>query len=1453
MNRILNHFWQQSVKKLLSSNRFNLRRQRHRLLALFILTMMPSVFAAGEEWLDSKCVNGKAYFLHDTGNPRIESYDLNGQNWGQAINLSQTPTAFHIDPDYLYVAYSTIVYRYDLNGNSATHMGNFAHSVHGLFSDGDILFINHSASSYTYMNSVNRTNGTAIDNKSTYIDSLYGSSHSPERNTFFGVSRGISPADVVRMTYNNDGTLNFAQDSPHHGDYRIGTKTFVWPDGSKMVDTTGNVYDSTSFCYLNNFATTIDDITWYGSDVPIVLTGNTIKAFSQALLETGSKELSITPQTIYSMTDQIAAFYSDSTSNNGMNVIFIATSELQASTPGEAVNPEGLAFTPDDCFIDKNDVLYLLSKEHTSLFRWNTALQDWSGTIALYGSPRYVTYSSENHTVYTAYVDGKIKKIDLSQTNPVEQPFANLPTAPRGLIAAGEFIVTSDNSGSWETHSVFNAEGTVISTKDWNRPFAQAAWSAVNRRIYHFRDDSSPNDLHYEVINADGTIGAQGETPYHSSAGIQYPIRVNPDGSVVILGSGRIYDALAMTHTGNLPNTITDATWANGLLFTYEGSKIINYTLPTYAPGIEFNLGGTGLRLLTTSSNDLIAIYLDSNQKPKFAVFDETLDLLPPTVFKTPELAIASFNASQVVLNWQDINGEEAYVVERKTEPNGDWDVINNVDMNGTAFTDSSITLNNIYSYRIKGNNDGVFSPYSNTIQIDLMVPDPVEGLSAVADNETQVTLTWQNVSYETGYTILTSTDNQNWSTAGSVSADVVQFVAHSLTRGTTYYYKVVALSELRNAAAGNTVSVTTPIYPPTAPQFNSISLTGAKQINLSWVDADRETNYLLERSEPQTAPETWITVTVLPENSTNYSDQSVNPESTYLYRLTARNDGGDSDSAFSDEVTTPVLTTPVVPAIAQIESDGKSVTITWEPAIDIDNYYIYRRIAGTSTWELIVTLPGDASSYTDQNIEAGVVYEYSLTAANSAGTSDLSATEDIAITQMTLLDEDFEAELDNSKWAVNSGSSLKNGGPSDSAQCLYFSGTGRTLETQSLSIITKGTISFDLRAGNESVDGPGWNNSEVNEEVYLQYHNGTGWVDLEVINTIYPAHTMWTRHEITLPDSFDGQDIRLRWIQPQFNPNSDHWAIDNILIMSELPLPPETPSLTVVSHEQSTPTVFWIPVETATYYVIERSEDAGDTWNNLAKVNAPLAYYSDKTATLEGDYLYRVQAGNPGGLSRPSMTSQLPTTPEIQQLNSADLSVYLSWNNVSFEDSFIVERSPASVGLWEKIAVINKGLTTFRDQNVLPDTAYDYRVKAVNEAGASPYSLVRTITTQMILPPDDDDADGMANNWEMYYFYTLNQDGDDDFDGDGFSNYQEYINGTNPASYQLELKAGWNLVSISRLPKDNSVDAIFGNKVIQHVWIWKDGRYEIATEVNPLNGYWIFSFEDFTVDINLQ
>jgi signal transduction histidine kinase len=64
-------------------------------------------------------------------------------------------------------------------------------------------------------------------------------------------------------------------------------------------------------------------------------------------------------------------------------------------------------------------------------------------------------------------------------------------------------------------------------------------------RLYQFQDDVNPNDILYRPVDqSSGQLGTLVDSPYHGAFEIRPPIRVSPNGSNVLLGSGDLPNAL---------------------------------------------------------------------------------------------------------------------------------------------------------------------------------------------------------------------------------------------------------------------------------------------------------------------------------------------------------------------------------------------------------------------------------------------------------------------------------------------------------------------------------------------------------------------------------------------------------------------------------------------------------------------------------------------------------------------------------------------------------------------------------------------------------------------------------------------------------------------------------------------------------------------------------------------
>jgi len=184
----------------------------------------------------------------------------------------------------------------------------------------------------------------------------------------------------------------------------------------------------------------------------------------------------------------------------------------------------------------------------------------------------------------------------------------------------------------------------------------------------------------------------------------------------------------------------------------------------------------------------------------------------PPPPIPT-NLTATTSSSSQIALSWTDnASNEDGFKIERSASGANSWTQIGTVGANVTTYSDTGLSANTAYDYRVRAYNSVGNSGYSNIASATTPAPTAPSGLSATATSSAQINLSWtDNSSNEDGFKIERSPGGANtWSQIVTVGANVTTYADTGLSSGTTYDYRVRAYSNTSNSSYSNTASATT-------------------------------------------------------------------------------------------------------------------------------------------------------------------------------------------------------------------------------------------------------------------------------------------------------------------------------------------------------------------------------------------------------------------------------------------------------------------------------------------------------------------------------------------------------------------------------------------------------------------------------------------------------------------
>lgn len=371
--------------------------------------------------------------------------------------------------------------------------------------------------------------------------------------------------------------------------------------------------------------------------------------------------------------------------------------------------------------------------------------------------------------------------------------------------------------------------------------------------------------------------------------------------------------------------------------------------------------------------------------------------LSQPPVSATPNapvnvpVAVTGLGANggdaKVDLFWDVSPDASSYRVYISETDSGPYTVIGNTSL--TSYSVTGLVNDKVYRFKVSAVNSAGEGPQGAAVAAStkspVTVPNAPAAVNVLAGNGS-ATISWDNVSGATSYTIYQGTSASGPFTATTVNSS--PYTVTGLTNGQTYYFAVGANNSAGSGPMSAPIGVT-PNIPVTVPSVPSwLAATGGDaSASLVWNSSDGAVSYNIYQSDTETG--TYVKV----RSSANTSDiiTGLTNNHTYWFKVTAQNEAGESAMSVSAQATpqAPVVVPPA-PTSVNVLAGNNSATVSWDPSDGATSYTIYQGTSASGPFTAIVTVT--SSPYTVTGLTNGQTYYFAVGANNSAGNGAMSS-----------------------------------------------------------------------------------------------------------------------------------------------------------------------------------------------------------------------------------------------------------------------------------------------------------------------------------------------------------------------------------------------------------------------------------------------------------------------------
>lgn len=328
-----------------------------------------------------------------------------------------------------------------------------------------------------------------------------------------------------------------------------------------------------------------------------------------------------------------------------------------------------------------------------------------------------------------------------------------------------------------------------------------------------------------------------------------------------------------------------------------------------------------------------------------------------------PTLTKAGSVYGGIELIWNESKGADGYTVYRK---NGNKDEVI-AELQGdetTLFLDENVQNNKKYTYTVIAHKGIYRSSFAyRTSKVYITAPT----LKKAGNFNGYVKVYWEKTKTADKYRVYRKTADTDWVYLGTVSKKYSTYKDETVKNNGKYIYTVRAIDGSYNSGydrAGVKANYVS------APKGVELKNYYSNSIRVEWDKVSKAKKYVVYRKD--TKNESFIKLAETSQRQ--YKDTDIVNGRKYTYSVKAKGENGGT-SGYSKNIKLTALKRPTK---INLSCTSAGVNISWTKMSSATGYRIYRKVKGSSDWDLIKKITsGSTTSYTDENVKDGKTYSY--------------------------------------------------------------------------------------------------------------------------------------------------------------------------------------------------------------------------------------------------------------------------------------------------------------------------------------------------------------------------------------------------------------------------------------------------------------------------------------------